>query len=122
MIDFVFKSIKENNSLGIEKSRIGFSSEFYIITIRLNGTYCLYFDWGIGGGTAVSPGSSTNTGSLILLDGSPDWPFDSGKASLTVSFTVCAASSIFSLACVKFFFTDFVSGNASRTVCTASLT
>jgi len=61
-----------------------------------------------------------NTGSPILLDGSPDLPF--GKASLTDSFTLCAASSTCSLAFAKFFFTVVVSGSDWRTVFTASLT
>lgn len=84
--------------------------------------YCLYLSCGIGGATAISPGSSVKTGSPILLDGSPDVPLANGKDSLTVCFIVVAASPTCSLACSKFFFIGFVSGNVSRIVFTASLT
>jgi len=75
-----------------------------------------------GGGVATSPGSSKKTGSLPRRDCSPDTPFVCGKASLTVFRTDFAVSSTCSLACVKVFLTDFGSGNASRTLCTASFT
>jgi hypothetical protein len=75
-----------------------------------------------GGGVATSPGSSKKTGSLPRRDCSPDTPLVAGKAPLTVSLTDLAVSSTCSLACVKVFLISFGSGNASRTVCTASFT